>query len=717
VNPIQRTSTSEDNMNGGFTPSTKGGNAMEGVYLTWLITALAIGVILLPFVKPPWTRIYVAGFIDFIRRYWIHVSLLLIIYNAKDFLDQVDRVIMANTGLDMTPWIYAIEGDMVLWVQKAFLNPLLTSFLTHFYVIGFMVICYVSIFYFAYFDDRWMSDRITLSIFWVYVIAVPFYLFFNVRVTGDHIPEMQTLAYNLTPEINDWFTRIDPFTNGMPSLHIAFPFTVWLCLLRFDVDNRWRNYRYLLVGYILLTAFAIIYLGIHWFSDIIGGMVVGSIAVRVSEKTQGVWIYLDERTINSRLTAVLTNPRQVTRFLKRKTGETFGGFKRPGSNETGAVIAVLILLIAATITWDLTHQALPAGGVEVPVDVVAADGWVVTLDDRPEGALVVVHDLANLESEIQVHQPLMDANSSYDVGGGYLAMANTTDLFVISLDSPNNAILQLKVNNSDYLSIIDSSLGVIIAILSAGDLTLIDLQGNTVIGPDIIADKVLILENSGDELAMVLASNPARITFGIIGAEGLITQALNHSASESEDEILSGWGVPVDSENATITDISLTRDFLAATVNVSATTRLVLLERETGDSYVIGDPKYPAFDPHLGHGLLVWAAKEHLNPINPSTEYTDKEIHLLDLSTNLSEVLTSDEYDQWGPIVLENHIVFSQMNDDGEISVEIHQRVASLKPYSSAVLQVGVIFTTILVLINIFQRQMEARVDSHEEEE
>jgi membrane-associated phospholipid phosphatase len=690
---------------------------MEGVYLTWLITSLAIGVLLLPLVKPPWTRIYVAGFIDFIRRYWIHISLLLVIYNAKDFLDQVDRVFMANTGLDMTPWIYAIEGDMVLWVQKAFLNPILTSFLTHFYVIGFMVICYVSIFYFAYFDDRWMSDRITLSIFWVYVIAVPFYLFFNVRVTGDHIPEMQTLAYNLTPEINDWFTRIDPFTNGMPSLHIAFPFAVWLCLLRFDVDNRWRNYRNLLIGYILLTAFAIIYLGIHWFSDIIGGMIVGAIAVRVSEKTQGVWIYLDERTINSRLTAILTNPRQVTRFLKRKVSETFGGFKRPGSSETGAVIAVLILLIAATITWDLTHQALPAGGVEAPVAVVAADGWVVTLDDRPEGALVVVHDLSDLESEIQVHQPLMDANSSYDVGAGYLAMANESDLFVISLANPSQAILQIKFNNSDYLSIIDSSLGVIIAILSSGDLTLIDLQGNEVIGPEIIDDEVLILENSGDELAMVMASNPARVTFGIIGAEGMITQTLNHSASESEDAILAEWGVPVDSENATITDLSLTRDFLAATVNVSATTRLVLLERAKGDSYVVGDPKYPTFDPHLGHGLLVWAAQEHLNPINPSAEYLDKEIHLLDLSTNRSEILTSDEYDQWGPMVLENHIVYSQMDDNGEVSVEIHQRVASLKPYSSIVLQVGVILTTVLLLINIFQRQIEARVSNLKEEE
>jgi hypothetical protein len=88
----------------------------------------------------------------------------------------------------------------------------------------------------------------------------------------------------------------------------------------------------------------------------------------------------------------------------------------------------------------------------------------------------------------------------------------------------------------------------------------------------------------------------------------------------------------------------------------------------------------------------------------------------LDLSTNRSEVLTSDEYDQWGPMVLKNHIVFSQMDDDGKISVEIHQRVASLKPYSSTVLQVGVILAIVLVLVNIIQRQIEARVDSHEEE-
>ena len=89
---------------------------MDGVYLTWLISALAIGVILMPLIKPPWAKVTMDGFIDFLRRYWLHIAIVLAIYNAKDFLDEVDRILMANTDgmLNMTPWIYAIEGEMAL---------------------------------------------------------------------------------------------------------------------------------------------------------------------------------------------------------------------------------------------------------------------------------------------------------------------------------------------------------------------------------------------------------------------------------------------------------------------------------------------------------------------------------------------------------------------------------------------------------------------------
>ena len=83
---------------------------MQSVYLTWMISALALGVILLPVFKPPWAKLSLPPFVDFFRRYWVHILIVFAIYNAKDVLDQVDRLLMASTGLDMTPYIWAIEG-------------------------------------------------------------------------------------------------------------------------------------------------------------------------------------------------------------------------------------------------------------------------------------------------------------------------------------------------------------------------------------------------------------------------------------------------------------------------------------------------------------------------------------------------------------------------------------------------------------------------------
>ena len=71
---------------------------MQSVYLTWMISALALGVLLLPVFKPPWARLSLPPFVDFFRRYWVHIFIVFAIYNAKDVLDQMDRLLMASTG-------------------------------------------------------------------------------------------------------------------------------------------------------------------------------------------------------------------------------------------------------------------------------------------------------------------------------------------------------------------------------------------------------------------------------------------------------------------------------------------------------------------------------------------------------------------------------------------------------------------------------------------
>ena len=69
-------------------------------------------------------------------------------------------------------------------------------------------------------------------------------------------------------------------------------------------------------------------------------------------------------------------------------------------------LLVVVILVAGVVTWDLTHQSIPAGGVDAPVGVEAADGWMATLDDRGESSLLIVHDLSDVDSEIDVVQPI-----------------------------------------------------------------------------------------------------------------------------------------------------------------------------------------------------------------------------------------------------------------------------------------------------------------------
>ena len=691
---------------------------MQGIYLTWMISALALGVILLPVFKPKWMELRLTTFVDFFRRYWIHVLILFMIYNAKDGLDEVDRILMASTGLDMTPWIYAIEGDLVLHVQKFFEAQWLTVTLTHFYVAGFMFICYVSVFYFAYFDDRWMADRVTLTIAWVYILAVPFYLFFNVRVTGAYIPEMETLAYSLNPEISDWFRRIDPFTNCMPSLHIGIPYAVWLCIKRFDHDERWALYRKIVLGYVILTIFTIIYLGIHWILDIAGGMIVASIAVNLADKTsKPVWSILDERTINARLVTLLTSPRKAYNTVAGKFIRSARKFAKPTSRETGIIAVIILVVVGSVITWDLTHQSLPAQGVEAPEGAAGADGWLATIDNTTDdGRLLKLYDLSDLTSSgIEVRQPHLSSESIYELTGDKLMMANTTVIYVVDIDEPQVIYFEKPIQDLGHAELCFTGDEYVLMTLSGGQLSAESLSGE-MIDLGIENEGIDFVRCEGNDFVFLTSENPDKVFISNLELSGSLSYSVNASAEEEDEQTLADWG-STDIDNSTITEVVFDRNHILVTVNVSSVDRIVLIDRISGEQRLLGDGKYSSYDPSIRDGVVAWVMKDFLDPTNPIEEYYDGEILYMYLSDNFTHVLTADEIDQWGPIVLEDHLIYLEESDNGVV-IKVHSWTPELKSYSNTVLQIASVVGIIVVFIYINQKQTEAKlVVNYTEEE
>ena len=258
---------------------------------SWFLITSIISISVLILCKPRDIQLNPEQVQKMFKNYWIHIFVGFLAIFSKFIVDNIDRSLMVNEQLDMTKLIFSIEGKSVLFFQETLRNNILDSILTHFYIIGLMTTTFCTFVFPLYFDDRKMANRVSTSILWSYFLAVPFFLFFNVRVTGDYIDEMDTIAYNLTPEINSWFQTIDTFSNGMPSLHVALPLSA-LMTLRHWKQERWKKFQNFLLVMISLTIFSILYLGIHWILDILAGFIIAKLAVLISNKTnENFWTY------------------------------------------------------------------------------------------------------------------------------------------------------------------------------------------------------------------------------------------------------------------------------------------------------------------------------------------------------------------------------------------------------------------------------------------
>jgi len=692
--------------------------AGTGIYITWITGAIILSIAMMPLFKPPYAKLRLEGFIDMFRRYWAHMIVVFSVYLWKDLLDGMDRVLMASTKLDMTPYVYAIEGDIVLWVQQELRNAALDQMLTHFYVMGFMTATFASFLYPIYFDDRHMADRVSLSMFWVYIIAIPFFLFFNVGVTGDHIPSMQTIAYDLTPEIHNWFTRIDPFSNGMPSLHIGLPFAIWLTMQRWDEDGRWVNYRNFLIVFMLVTAFSIIYLGIHWIVDIIGGMAVAILAVELTAKTHSsIWRVADERLFSRRLARAIADPGKSLRGTLSSVYSVFEPLKEPNKRQTSVIIATLLLSTSFVLLWDATHQDFPVEGVEWPTSAAGSDGWLVSVEEVPDGSLEI--SVWNVSDEVGsvVSGAVWETAPMVSISGPFLALHDAQRVDFYELQS-NETEFSPKFSRTESNPVLDVAIAEsisgepLLVIVHEDSLEVIDGEQSP-IEMTFSGAPFTIVAASGQLLAWADTTAP-QPTVNVTSLEGpriAISLVLDAGATGPQDEYLEQVsGVAVDYENAEVVDIAMDPMWVTAVVDVGPVNRTILINILTGEQTMISEPVWPSSSPSVAHGRVAFLQIPLWDPsLDPEDIVTNRDVYLHEIADNTTLAITHDEdVDQSDPQVLLNNVAWVEVDTDG-VSVLTVYSEETFEPYSSVILQSAILMLIPLIFLWAYQATSERR--------
>ena len=680
--------------------------AETGIYITWVTGAILISIAMMPLFKPPYARISPDGFIDMFRRYWAHMIVVFSVYLWKDLLDGLDRVLMANTQLDMTFLVYAIEGNASLWVQEGLRSDFLDVFMTHFYVMGFMTATFSSFVYPIYFDDRHMADRVSLSMFWVYILAIPFYLFLNVKVTGNYIEGMDKIAYDLTPEIHNWFNRIDPFTNGMPSLHIGLPFAIWLTMHRWDEDGRWARFRSLLIFFIALTSVAIIYLGIHWFVDIIGGMVVAILAVNITARThEPIWRFADERLFTRRLARTLDDPRGSIKGTINSLMRSLDPIKDPGKKQTGALIMALMLLTGSVLLWDVTHQKISIEEAESPTSASGSGEWLIWVEDSDGEVSITASNVSSKTNRTVGGQPWENTPRVVSSGEAFVVFDETrVDYFE---HNSRSGILEPIFSEASEEPLIDISIssshsgGGHVALLSNQSLRLVDTTDQSTRILDSNSNSSVVA--SSGPLVAVSETSQSGPMVNITSADSDLTISilLDPRSSERIEDSIMNSGTFLDFENSTVIELVMDLNWLVATVDVGPFNRTILVDTLSINQTLISNPRWDSSSPSIGEGKVAFLQVTRDDIISTTQDsLRNNDVYVYDFeSAETRQHTFDDEVDQYQPQIMLDRLAWIEVNDEGEKQLLVYSFTDTIEPRNSLLLQASILALIPLIFL------------------
>jgi membrane-associated phospholipid phosphatase len=201
-----------------------------------------------------------------------HAVFLCIIVGVLAFhlleVNVIDPSATRLVGTNFAPTVHALEDSAVYWFTQHW-TPVLVYFFVFIYIIFYPFTLWFSLVYFLLADQRKAMKTFAYGFILIYAFTLPFYLFLPIANVYTYFGSTSALN-TVIPGVEQFFYATTTTNNSFPSLHVAMAFLIANTVAL--THN--RRYTYLAYFSAICVLCSVIYLGIHWIIDVLGGILI-----------------------------------------------------------------------------------------------------------------------------------------------------------------------------------------------------------------------------------------------------------------------------------------------------------------------------------------------------------------------------------------------------------------------------------------------------------
>jgi len=241
---------------------------------------LALALFMLKIFLPK--KVYKTSIQEFFQIFKNHLPYVLIIFVMVIIhlieVNLLDTITTEMIGVDFANNIYSFEGDIV-----PNFSQLWTPIFLCFFVIMYMVLHGFTIWFLPFYliiaNEKKAVKHLAYGFFIIYAVALPFYLF--LPITNVYVfKNIESGLEMVLPGIEAYFYSTTTQNNTFPSLHVAM--TILLTWCAYQTNN--KKLQYFMIFVMTTVIISVVYLVIHWISDVISGALLSIMAILILRK-------------------------------------------------------------------------------------------------------------------------------------------------------------------------------------------------------------------------------------------------------------------------------------------------------------------------------------------------------------------------------------------------------------------------------------------------